>query len=47
MKGGAFKRSQRDFLLTLFKNNGGPKIRERDTQVRMVETFKDKDEDSD
>ncbi len=30
MKGGAFKRSQSDFLLTLFNNNGGPKIRERD-----------------
>jgi hypothetical protein len=47
VKGGAFKRSQRHFLLTLFNNNGGPKIRERDTQIRMVETFKDKDEDSD
>jgi hypothetical protein len=38
---------QRDFLLSLFKNNGGPKIRERDIQIRMVVTFKDKDEDSD
>ena len=26
VKGGAFKRSQRDFLLSLFNNNGGPKI---------------------
>jgi hypothetical protein len=27
VKGGAFKKSKRDFLLTLFNNNGGPKIR--------------------
>jgi hypothetical protein len=47
VKGGAFKRSRRDFLLTLFNNNGGPKIRERDAQMKMVTTFKDKDEDSD
>ena len=47
VKGGAFKKSQRDFLLTLFNNNGGPKIRERDTHTRMKEKFKDKDEDSD
>jgi hypothetical protein len=47
VKGGAFKKSQRDFLLTLFNNNGGPKIRERDAQIKMVATFKDKDEDSD
>ena len=46
VKGGAFKKSQRDFLLTLFNNNGGPKIRERDTHTRMKEKFKDKDEDS-
>ncbi len=36
VKGGAFKKSRRDFLLTLFNNNGGPKIRERDAQFRMV-----------
>ena len=47
VKGGVFKRSQRDFLLTLFNNNGGPKIRERDAHIRMTDTFKDKDEDSD
>ncbi len=47
VKGGAFKKSQRDFLLTLFNNNGGPKIRERDAHIKMVATFKDKDEDSD
>jgi hypothetical protein len=47
VKGGAFKRSQRDFLVALFNNNGGPKIRERDTQIKMSTTFKDKDEDSD
>jgi hypothetical protein len=47
VKGGAFKKSQRDFLLTLFNNNGGPKIRERDAHTRMKEKFKDKDEDSD
>ena len=35
VKGGVFKKSQRDFLLTLFNNNGGPKIRERDTHMRM------------
>ncbi len=44
VKGGSFKRSQRDFLLSLFNNNGGPKIRERDTHIRMADTFKDKDE---
>ena len=43
VKGGAFKRSQRDFLLALFNNNGGPKIRERDSKIRMEETFKDND----
>jgi hypothetical protein len=47
VKGGVFKKSQRDFLLTLFNNNGGPKIRERDTHMRMKEKFKDKDEDYD
>ncbi len=47
VKGGVFKKSQRHFLLSLFNNNGGPKIKERDTQIRMVVTFKDKDEDSD
>ena len=47
VKGGVFKTSQRDFLLSLFNNNGGPKIRERDTHIRMANTFKDKDEDSD
>jgi hypothetical protein len=47
VKGGVFKRSQRDFLLSLFNNNGGPKIRERDAHIRMADTFKDKDEDSD
>jgi hypothetical protein len=47
VKGGAFKKSQRDFLLTLLNNNGGPKIRERDAHIKMVATFKDKDEDSD
>jgi hypothetical protein len=35
------------FLLTLFNNNGGPKIRERDTHMRMKTKFVDKDEDSD
>ena len=44
VKGGAFKRSQRDFLLTLFNNNGGPKIRERDAQIKMAATFQDKDQ---
>ncbi len=34
-------------LLRLFNNNGGPKIRERDTHNRMVTTFNDKNEDSD
>ncbi len=47
VKGGVFKKSQRDFLLTLFNNNGGPKIRERDAYMRMKEKFTDKDEDSD
>ena len=47
VKGGTFKKSQRDFLLTLFNNNGGPKIRERDAHTRMKENFKDKEEDSD
>jgi hypothetical protein len=45
VKGGAFKKFQRDFLLTLFNNNGGPKIRERDAHTRMKEKFKDKEED--
>ena len=39
VKGGAFKRSQRDFLLALFNNNGGPKIRERDAQIKMAKGF--------
>jgi hypothetical protein len=47
VKGGDFKRSQMDFLLALFNNNGGPKIRERDAHIKMVASFKDKDEDSD
>ena len=47
VKRGAFKKSQRDFLLTLFNNNGGPKIRERDAHMRMKTKFVDKDEDSD
>jgi hypothetical protein len=47
VKGGPFKKSPRDFLLRLFNNNGGPKIRERDTHNRMVTTFNDKNEDSD
>jgi hypothetical protein len=47
VKGGTFKKSQRDFLLTLFNNNGGAKIRDRDTHMRMKEKFKDKDKDSD
>ncbi len=47
VKGGTFKKSQRNFLVTLFNNNGGPKIRERDVHMRMKENFKDKDEDSD
>ena len=49
MKGGVSRshESQRDFLLTLFNRNGGPKIRERDTQIRMSVTFKDNDVDSD
>ena len=47
VKGGVFKKSQRDFLLTLFNNNGGLKIRERDAHFKMKEKFKDKDEDSD
>ena len=47
VKGGVFKKSQRDFLLTLFNNNGGPKIRERDAHRRMKTKFVDKDEDSD
>ena len=33
--------------MTLFNNNGDPKIRERDTHNRMVTTFKDKAENSD
>ena len=41
VKGGVFKKSQRDFLLSLFNNNGGTKIRERDTHIRMTDTFKD------
>jgi hypothetical protein len=28
VKGGVFKKSQRDFLLTLFNNNGGPNLSE-------------------
>ncbi len=47
VNGGAFKKSQRDFPLTLFNNKGGPKIRERDAHTRMKEKFKDKEEDSD
>ncbi len=47
VKGGVFKKSQRDFLVTLFNNNGGPKIRERDAHRRMKTKFVDKDEDSD
>ncbi len=47
VKGGVFKKSQRDFLLTLFNNNGGPKIWERDAHMRMTTKFVDKDEDSD
>ncbi len=47
VKDGTFKKFQRDFLLGLFYNNGGPKIRERDTQIKMTVTFKDKEEDSD
>jgi hypothetical protein len=49
VKGGVFKKFQRDFLLSLFNNNNGgkTKIRERDTHNMMVTTFKDKDEDSD
>ncbi len=27
---------------TAFNNNGGPKIRERDSHIKMVATFKDK-----
>jgi hypothetical protein len=42
VKGGTFKKSQRDFLLRLFNNNGRPKIRERDTHNRMMTTFNDK-----
>ena len=38
----------KDFLLTLFNNNGKKtKVRERDAHNMMVTTFKDKDEDSD
>jgi hypothetical protein len=37
MKGGAFKKFQRDFLLGLFNNNEGPKIRERDGHFRAPE----------
>ncbi len=47
VKCGTFKKSQRDFLPTLFNNNGGPKIRERDDHTRIQSKFKDKDEDSD
>jgi hypothetical protein len=47
VKGGVFKKSHGDFLLILFNNNGGPKIRERDTHMRMKTKFVDKDEDSD
>ncbi len=48
MKGGSFKKFQRDFLLSLFNNNGEKtKIRESETHNMMVTTFKDKDEDSD
>ncbi len=44
VKGGVFKKSQRDFLLSLFNNHGEKtKIRERDTHNMMVTTFKDKD----
>ena len=34
-------------LMGLFNNNGGPKIWERDAQIKMATTFKDKQEDSD
>jgi hypothetical protein len=37
VKGGAFKKSQRDFLLTLFNNNGGPKIRLRVFGLERIE----------
>ena len=48
VKVGSFKKSQRDFLLVLFNNNGEKtKIRDRDTHNMMVTTFKDKDEESD
>ncbi len=33
--------------MTLLNNNGGPKIREGDAQIKMSTTFKDKNEDSD
>jgi len=42
VKGGVFKKSQRDFLVTLFNNNGGPKIRERDPHMRMKTKFVDR-----
>ena len=47
VNGGVFKKSQRDFLLTLFNNNGVSKIRKRDSHMKMEAKFKDKDEDSD
>jgi hypothetical protein len=34
-------------LVSFSHLNGGPKIRERDAQIKMTATFKDKDEDSD
>ncbi len=45
-KDGSFQKSKWNFLLTLFNNNGGQKIRGRDSKIRMKDTFKDKDEDS-
>ncbi len=46
VKGRVFKKFRRDFLLTLFNNKGGPKIRERDTHMRMKTKFVDKDEET-
>ena len=43
-----FKKSQRDFLMSLFNSNWEKtKTRQRDDHNMMVTTFKDKDEDSD
>jgi hypothetical protein len=47
VEGGVFKKSPRDFLLTLFNNNGVSKIKKRDSHMKMEAKFKDKDEDSD